>query len=249
MSLTIALGRDVMPGRGVAGTNWGVVALLCPVSDSNCPAQDHAAIVERITAASRMFDTDLGREASIRNRSAPRYDLIVAARAVLILRDVLGWHATEVAGLLDMSVPAANSALHRARRTLARGYAPVEMEPGRLRSLLDRYVQAWEAADIAGLVALLRHDAVVSMPPGVMVAGRDEIGVFLARSVFVEGLRIRLRPIRAKRRNRIRDLFGCRCGECASALCRPARRGRRLEHRPDGGVRRSTPHRQVRGTR
>lgn len=128
-------------------------------------------------------------------------------RAVLILRDVLSWRAAEVAELLEMTVPAVNSALHRARTTVSGRYAPVDAaadrplvaEPGKLRSLLDRYVQAWEAADVAGLVALLRDDAVVSMPPGLSFTGRQQIGAFLAGSVFTDGLRIRLLPVRANR--------------------------------------------------
>ena len=126
-------------------------------------------------------------------------------RAVLILRDVLSWRASEVADLLELSVPAVNSALHRARTTVSGRYAPVGTavthrpvdEPGRLRSILDRYVRAWEAADVVGLVALLRDDAVVSMAPGLAITGRTEIGAFLTQSVFIEGMRIRLRPIRA----------------------------------------------------
>jgi RNA polymerase sigma-70 factor (ECF subfamily) len=128
-------------------------------------------------------------------------------RAVLILRDVLSWRATEVAELLDLTVPAVNSALHRARTTLASQYAPVrsalDHPPtdalGRLRATLDRYVRAWESADVAGLVALLRDDAVVSMPPGVSYAGQADIGAFLAGVVFVDRKRIRLLPIRANR--------------------------------------------------
>ncbi|HEY2888520.1 MAG TPA: RNA polymerase subunit sigma-70 [Candidatus Limnocylindrales bacterium] len=126
-------------------------------------------------------------------------------RAVLILRDVLSWRSAEVAELLELSVPAVNSALHRARTTVAthyghpgsRGERHADAAPGKLRTLLERYVRAWEAADVAGLVALLRDDAVVSMPPGVMVVGRDAIADFLAGSVFVDGLRIRLSAIRA----------------------------------------------------
>jgi RNA polymerase sigma-70 factor, ECF subfamily len=126
-------------------------------------------------------------------------------RAVLILRDVLSWRAAEVAELLELTVPAVNSALHRARTTVASRYAPVpalwdrraDREPGPLRALLLRYVHAWETADVAGLVALLRDDAVVSMPPGVRLAGPQAIGAFLAGSVFAEGRRSRLRPVRA----------------------------------------------------
>jgi len=126
-------------------------------------------------------------------------------RAVLILRDVLTWHALEVADLLELTVPAVNSALHRARTTVSQHYAPVAApaaraplaDPGKLRSLLERYVRAWEAADVAGLVALLRDDAVVSMPPGLVISGAAEIGTFLAESVFGDGLRIRLAPVAA----------------------------------------------------
>ena len=125
-------------------------------------------------------------------------------RAVLILRDVLSWRASEVAELLELSVPAVTSALHRARTTLAAEYrrpggaadrrpAAAEM----VRGLLERYVRAWEAADVAGLVALLRDDAVVSMPPGLTVIGRHAIAAFLADSVFAGGLRIRLAAVRA----------------------------------------------------
>jgi RNA polymerase sigma-70 factor (ECF subfamily) len=122
-------------------------------------------------------------------------------RGVLLLRDVLGWRANEVADLLGLSVPAANSALHRARRALAVSYVPQAVarvpEPGRLRSLLDRYVRAWEAADIAGLVSLLREDAVVSMPPGLVITGVDAIARFLAETVFVGGRHVELVPVRA----------------------------------------------------
>jgi RNA polymerase sigma-70 factor (ECF subfamily) len=68
---------------------------------------------------------------------------------------------------------------------------------GSLRSLLSRYVRAWEAADIPGLVALLREDAVVAMPPGILRTGASAIGAFLASSVFRDGRRIRLVPILA----------------------------------------------------
>lgn len=92
-------------------------------------------------------------------------------RAALLLRDVLGWSAAETAGLLDTSVASTNSALQRARATLEKRFPsgqPMAL-PGpddRDRSLLQRYVQAWEDADLDGFAALLRDDAVYSMPPG-----------------------------------------------------------------------------------
>jgi RNA polymerase sigma-70 factor (ECF subfamily) len=126
-------------------------------------------------------------------------------RAVLILRDVLAWRASEVAELLELSLPAVNSSLHRARTRMADRNATATVDPfsasqpGRLRTLLDRYVRAWESADVAGLVALLREEAIVAMPPGILVQGRQAIGTFLAGSVFASGLRVRLVAVRANR--------------------------------------------------
>jgi RNA polymerase sigma-70 factor (ECF subfamily) len=102
-------------------------------------------------------------------------------RAAVILFDVLGWSAAEVATTLGTSVIAVNSALQRARATLDRE-APVRSAPrrGRHRTLLDRYVAAWERADIDGLVALLADDAVLTMPPQAAVHGDLDIGLFFA---------------------------------------------------------------------
>jgi RNA polymerase sigma-70 factor (ECF subfamily) len=103
-------------------------------------------------------------------------------RAVLILRDVLGWSAAEVAGLLDTSPAAANSALQRARATIEGelGVRPVASARAGERELLRRYVDAWEQADIAALVALLHDDAVITMPPQPAIHGAEAIGAFMA---------------------------------------------------------------------
>ncbi|WP_432957436.1 sigma-70 family RNA polymerase sigma factor [Micromonospora haikouensis] len=102
-------------------------------------------------------------------------------RAVLILRDVLRWRADEVAGLLDTTVAAVNSALQRARATLAaRGVdadPPAAALDAAHRELLDRYVRAFERYDIDALVALLRADAVQTMPPyRLWLRGAGDIG-------------------------------------------------------------------------
>jgi RNA polymerase sigma-70 factor (ECF subfamily) len=104
-------------------------------------------------------------------------------RAVLLLRDVLAFRGAEVADLLGTSVEAVNSLVQRARATLQTGYTPPARTPN-TSNLLQRYVRAWEAADVAGLVALLREDAVLSMPPKPRVAGGRAIGEFLSGSIF-----------------------------------------------------------------
>jgi RNA polymerase sigma-70 factor (ECF subfamily) len=103
-------------------------------------------------------------------------------RAVLILCEVLRWHAAEVAELLDTSVPAVNSALQRARATLAAvdtGSAPAAFDDDQ-RALLTRYVDAFERYDIDELIRLLHDDAVQSMPPYAMwLQGATNIGQFM----------------------------------------------------------------------
>jgi RNA polymerase sigma-70 factor, ECF subfamily len=123
-------------------------------------------------------------------------------RAVLILRDVLGWHAAEVAALLDISTVAANSVLQRARAQLA-NIAPTENdlrepEDPADRALLDRYAAAFETADIAALTEMLRADATFEMPPQpAWFSGRDQIAQFLRTSVLTEPGRFLLVPTSA----------------------------------------------------
>ncbi len=116
--------------------------------------------------------------------------------AVLILRDVLGFHASEVAGMLDSTVESVNSALKRARASLQRRRAPA---PGREPppaagspaedALVARFVSAYEAADLDALVALLTDDVFISMPPMPFeYEGRDVAARFCA-SLFGAGRR------------------------------------------------------------
>ena len=106
-------------------------------------------------------------------------------RAVLLLRDVLGWSAAEAATLLDGSTASINSALKRAREALARRYPdgrpPETPAPNPAQQqLLDRYLQAWERLDLAGFVSLLKEDATYTMPPlPQWYAGRQAIGAFI----------------------------------------------------------------------
>jgi RNA polymerase sigma-70 factor (TIGR02960 family) len=124
--------------------------------------------------------------------------------AVLILRDVLGYRAGEVAGMLDSTVESVNSALKRARASLqhrlpaAAGHQP----PAALRSpaeeaIVAKFVRAWESADLDALVALLTDDVFVSMPPMPFeYQGRDVVARFCA-ILFGAGRRFDLVPTRA----------------------------------------------------
>src|SRR5436305_1161243 len=100
-------------------------------------------------------------------------------RAVLILRDVLGWSAQETAEVLDDSVAAVTSALQRARAGLEKRRRHVAVPNAQERAVVQRFMMAWDAVDIDGLVSLLSEDALMSMPPERMrVAGARAIGDF-----------------------------------------------------------------------
>ncbi|WP_230473792.1 sigma-70 family RNA polymerase sigma factor [Dyella choica] len=105
-------------------------------------------------------------------------------RAALLLCDVVGWSAVETAALLGGSTASINSALQRARETLAKRF-PQGLPPAApattsvQQALLHRYVQAWEGMDLASFVALLKEDAHYTMPPvSQWYAGRQAIGAF-----------------------------------------------------------------------
>jgi RNA polymerase sigma-70 factor (ECF subfamily) len=120
-------------------------------------------------------------------------------RAVLILRDVLDWRAAEVASLLEMGETAVESALARARGATSRAAEPTPAELDEpSRTLLARYVAAWEAADVEAIAELLRDDARYGMPPLPLVLhGRVAIAAGLASGVLVPGARFRLLATRA----------------------------------------------------
>ena len=105
-------------------------------------------------------------------------------RAVLILREVLRWQATEVAELLDTSVASVNSALQRARATIEQLHldetGAAEVDEAEQKELLAKYVKAFEAYDMTALTALLKDDAAFSMPPfPLWVVGPEQIRAFM----------------------------------------------------------------------
>ena len=112
-------------------------------------------------------------------------------RAVLVLRDVLGFSARETAEVLDTSEASANSALQRARRTIAtrlparsQQQAMRALGDRKLRELIEAYVRAWEERDVEGIVSLLASDANFVMPPFAnWFAGRDAVAEFIASTI------------------------------------------------------------------
>jgi RNA polymerase sigma-70 factor (TIGR02960 family) len=134
-------------------------------------------------------------------------------RAVLVLRDVLGFRAAEVAGMLDSSEASVNSALQRARTALDRRLPTTEREQAPLpsspreRELVGRFADAFESGDVEGLVALLSADARLTMPPEPLeYQGRAAIARFLSTVPAGGALeRFRLVPTRANSQ----PAFGC----------------------------------------
>jgi hypothetical protein len=124
--------------------------------------------------------------------------------AVLILRDVLGFHASEVAGMLGVTLESANSALKRARASLQRRQQPAvghqpPPAPGSPAedAIVAKFARAWESADLDALVALLTDDVFIAMPPVPFgYEGRDAVTGYCA-SGFAAGRGFDLVPVRA----------------------------------------------------
>jgi RNA polymerase sigma-70 factor, ECF subfamily len=128
-------------------------------------------------------------------------------RAALLLREVVGYEASEVADMLKTTTHAVNSALVRARARMARFRRRHGKEPRIVpltqvqRSVLKRYLRAWEAGDVETLVSLFSRGAIVSMPPyATWYRGRAAITRWLAESVLADGRRFRLFPTLASGR-------------------------------------------------
>src|SRR4051812_15014402 len=143
------------------------------------PAPDDRVLPERADPAEVVAERESVRLAFV----AALQHLPPRQRAVLILREVLAWSAQEVADLLDTSVPSVNSALQRARATLATTDVAADVHrplDDQRRALLARYVQAFEAYDLAALTSLLHGDATLSMPPlPLWLRGSGDIRVWM----------------------------------------------------------------------
>jgi RNA polymerase sigma-70 factor, ECF subfamily len=140
-------------------------------------------------------------EARYEQREAVELAFIVALqhlparqRAVLILREVLGFSAREVADMLDATVGSVTNALRRARKAVAERLPEQSQQAtlrllgdARLRDLVQRYVAAWERGDLEAIISMLTEDARFSMPPEpTSYRGRESIEAFLAESALRE---------------------------------------------------------------
>jgi len=159
-----------------------------------------------------LADDQLAVDAAYEEREAVELAFIAALqhlparqRAVLILRDVLGFSAREVAESLETTPVSIDSALQRAHKAVEQRM-PERTQQATLQALgdetvratVDRYREAWERADVDAIKAMLADDAVLAMPPhATWYRGRDAIGEFLRRRPFQAGRRERVVPIRA----------------------------------------------------
>lgn len=145
-------------------------------------------------------------------------------RAVLVLRDVLGFRASEVSDMLDSSEVSVNSALQRARAALDTRL-PVDRErpppPGspRERELAARFANAVESGDVDGMVSLLTEDALLTMPPQPLeYQGHEAIAAFLTHREKARGTPLRVVPTRANSQ----PAFGCYTPDAQTGIARPA---------------------------
>jgi RNA polymerase sigma-70 factor (ECF subfamily) len=184
MDLGPSSGADAALGAGLPESAW-----VQPIADARVLPQeaDPATLAESRETLRLAFVAAL-------QHLPPRQ------RAVLVLREVLRWQASEVAELLDTSVASVNSALQRARATidqldldpLATSADPAGGDDDSQQRLLTRYVEAFEAYDMSALVELLREDAAFSMPPfPLWLTGPDDITRFMTTTgAHCEGSRL-----------------------------------------------------------
>jgi RNA polymerase sigma-70 factor, ECF subfamily len=188
------------PQRRARPMDFGPAA---PADSSLGPIVPEHAWVQPMADA-RVLPTDADPAELAASRESVRLAFVAALqhlpprqRAVLILREVLRWHADEVAKLLDTTVASVNSALQRARATLAAsglgsgGDVSSEVDAEQ-RELLARYVDAFERYDVSSIVKLLHDEAAFTMPPyALWLRGPTEIGRFyLGQGIGCQGSRL-----------------------------------------------------------
>ena len=158
--------------------------LGAPSEDPAAPLTPALAVPWLQPFPDERFDVEMRADLRLALAAAMQF-LPPRQRSVLVLREVLEFSAAEVAEQLGTTVPAVNSALQRARAALAdTGDAGEVTEPGdpRGRAVIDRYVRAFEAADVPALVRLLADEVVLEMPPvPLWYVGSSDYGLFMHR--------------------------------------------------------------------
>src|SRR5262245_13782364 len=180
-----------------------VLHSAAPVGEPLGPRVEEARWIQPFPTGA---DTDVEAVASSRESVALAFTLALQClpprqRAALLLRDVIGYEASEAATMLKTTAPAINSTLIRARSRLARFRRRHGAEPriaplsAGQQELLMRYIEAWESGDVDAIVSLLGRDASVSMPPyATWYRGRAAIVRWLIDHVFADRQVYRLRP-------------------------------------------------------
>jgi RNA polymerase sigma-70 factor (TIGR02960 family) len=145
-------------------------------------------------------------------------------RAVLVLRDVLGFKNAEIAEMLDTGAASVKGVLQRARATLRARLADVDRERAPLpdstreRELVGRFADAVESGDVGEVVALLTDDALLTMPPQPLeYQGHEAIAAFLEHRAELRGAALRVVPTRANDQ----PAFGCYLPDAHAAIARP----------------------------
>jgi RNA polymerase sigma-70 factor (ECF subfamily) len=178
-----------------------------------------------------LAETSPGPEARYETKEAVRLAFVAALqqlpprqRVVLVLRDVLGFRAAEVADMLESSEVAVNSALQRARAALETRL-PADRKPPPLpgspreRDLAARFADAVDSGDIDGMVSLLTDDALLTMPPlPLEYQGHEAIAAFLGHREEARGAPLRVVPTRAN----TQPAFGCYTPDAQEGIARPA---------------------------
>jgi RNA polymerase sigma-70 factor, ECF subfamily len=202
---------------------------VAPAAEPGAPLLPPANLPWLLPYPDRLFDEAALPEDTVVARETIELAFLAAIqhlpprqRAVLILRDALDWSANETAVVLEMSVAAVNSALQRARATMKERLPAARLEWATAagaehaeRSLLQKYMKAWERHDASRLVALLREDVRLAMPPHpTWYEGREAVAAFVAGVALAPGKEaLRFVPTGANRQ----PAFGVYRGEGADA--------------------------------
>jgi RNA polymerase sigma-70 factor (ECF subfamily) len=182
----VSHGPSASPGSFPEGADLAI-EWVEPIGDANIGLeQDPAHSAEQRERISLAFIAALQR-------------LSARQRAALLLHDVLDFSQNEVAEVLDSSPSAVNSLLFRARETMSASPTPVPADPKdpEVRELLDRYMRAWERADISEFLATVSDDVRISMPPiPTWYQGSETVAKFIETAIFeqVRPYGITMRP-------------------------------------------------------